>query len=155
MNLIDIKLLLDNYYAGKTSHEDEQKLRHFFSQPSLPPEWEAEKAFFLALAAPEALAPDHLEARLKRQIAGWQRIETNLGKRSRKAIFRWVSAAAACLLLVGGITALYFHKTQHPAQPDAHYVAQEDTYKTPEEASKAADKALKLFSEALNDQATQ
>lgn len=147
---MDIQKLIDKYYSGESSREEELALQHFFSQPDVPEEFAAEKAFFQALHTPEMLVPAHLEARLKRQTEGWQRLENTFTQRTRKNFIKWVSATAACLVLVGGIASLWLHKEENPAMPRSDYVAQKDTYKTPEEAGKAAHEALKIFSEALN-----
>ncbi len=44
-----IKRLLEQFYAGETSREEETLLRKFFSQPEVPPELTAEKEHFRLL----------------------------------------------------------------------------------------------------------
>jgi hypothetical protein len=45
-----MKNLLERFYAGDTTLEEEALLREFFSQPEVPAEWSAEKAHFQMLA---------------------------------------------------------------------------------------------------------
>ena len=128
--------LLERFYNAETSEQEEQELKDFFRHGEVPPHLLAEKEMFLQLQASDA--PEGMEERLGNLIDQWELSEQKTQKKRRIFHLQWIGSIAASLLLVIGIS-LYLHEPQR-----------KDTCATPEEAYAHAEKALVMFSEALN-----
>ena len=124
-----IEALLERYYDAQTSEAEEQRLKDFFLHEEVPVHLQAEKEMFLQLQATDV--PEGLEERLSQSIDRW-------GKKHRTLRLQWIGSIAASLLLLFG-AGWYL---QEPPR--------KDTCATPEEAYMEAQKALVLFSTALN-----
>ena len=124
-----IEALLERYYDAQTSEAEEQRLKDFFLHEEVPAHLQAEKEMFLQLQATDV--PEGLEERLSQSIDRW-------GKKHRTLRLQWIGSIAASLLLLFG-AGWYL---QEPTR--------KDTCATPEEAYMEAQKALVLFSTALN-----
>ena len=124
-----IEALLERYYDAQTSEAEEQRLKDFFLHEEVPAHLQAEKEMFLQLQATDV--PEGLEERLSQSIDRW-------GKKYRTLRLQWIGSIAASLLLLFG-AGWYL---QEPPR--------KDTCATPEEAYMEAQKALVLFSTALN-----
>ena len=124
-----IEALLERYYDAQTSEAEEKQLKDFFFHEEVPPHLQAEKEIFLQLQASEV--PEGLEERLSQSIDRWS-------KKNRTIRLQWIGSIAASLLLLFG-AGWYL---QEPPR--------KDTCATPEEAYMEAQKALVLFSTALN-----
>ena len=124
-----IEALLERYYEAQTSEAEEKQLKDFFLHEEVPPHLQAEKEMFLQLQATDV--PEGLEERLSQSIDRW-------GKKHRTLRLQWIGSIAASLLLLFG-AGWYL---QEPPR--------KDTCATPEEAYMEAQKALVLFSTALN-----
>ena len=124
-----IEALLERYYDAQTSETEERMLKDFFLHEEVPAHLQAEKEMFLQLQA--SAVPEGLEERLSQSIDRW-------GKKRRILRLQWIGSIAASLLLLIGMS-WYLHQPQR-----------QDTCATPEEAYVHAEKALLLFSEALN-----
>ena len=131
-----IERLLERFYNAETSEQEEQELKDFFHHGEVPPHLLPEKEMFLQLQASDA--PEGMEERLGNLIDQWELSEQKTQKKRRIFHLQWIGSIAASLLLVIGIS-LYLHEPQR-----------KDTCATPEEAYAHAEKALILFSEALN-----
>ena len=127
-----IEDLLERYYNAQTSEAEEQRLKDFFAHEEVPVHLQAEKEMFMQLQVPE-----ELEERLSRQIDQWEAKERHTLKVNRNFRLQWIGGIAASLLLLFGAGYLY---EPHP----------KDTCATPEEAYAHAEKALMMFSTALN-----
>ena len=124
-----IEALLERYYDAQTSEAEEQRLKDFFLHEEVPAHLQAEKEMFLQLQA--SAVPEGLEERLSQSIDRW-------GKKHRTLRLQWIGSIAASLLLLFG-AGWYL---QEPPR--------KDTCATPEEAYAEAQKALVMFSTALN-----
>ena len=124
-----IEALLERYYDAQTSEAEEKQLKDFFFHEEVPPHLQAEKEIFLQLQASKV--PEGLEERLSQSIDRWS-------KKNRTIRLQWIGSIAASLLLLFG-AGWYL---QEPPR--------KDTCTTPEEAYVEAQKALVLFSTALN-----
>ena len=124
-----IEALLERYYDAQTSEAEEQRLKDFFLHEEMPAHLQAEKEMFLQLQTTDV--PEGLEERLSQSIDRW-------GKKHRTLRLQWIGSIAASLLLLFG-AGWYL---QEPPR--------KDTCATPEEAYMEAQKALVLFSTALN-----
>jgi hypothetical protein len=83
--MADIKILIDKYFEGLTSLDEEQKLRDYFQRENVPQEWEMYKPMFRYFTS---------EREEKNQTF------SSLQPKTKQILYRWGSvAAAACLLL--------------------------------------------------------
>ena len=124
-----IEALLERYYDAQTSEAEEQRLKDFFLHEEVPAHLQAEKEMFLQLQT--SAVPEGLEERLSQSIDRW-------GKKHRTLRLQWIGSIAASLLLLFG-AGWYLQKPPR-----------KDTCATPEEAYAEAQKALVMFSTALN-----
>lgn len=137
-----IEELLKRYYDGKTSVVEEQMLKDFFAKEKIPAHLLVEKKIFLQLAALQS--PQGMEERLEKLIDQWDTTERrSIKATSKRRVIRlqWITSIAASLFLLFG-TGWYMYKPQPTTR--------QDTYATPEEAYAQAEKALVIFSTALN-----
>ena len=124
-----IEALLERYYDAQTSETEERILKDFFLHEEVPTHLLAEKEMFLQLQA--SAVPEGLEDRLSQSIDQW-------GKKHRTLRLQWIGSIAASLLLLFG-AGWYL---QEPTR--------KDTCSTPEEAYAETQRALAMFSTALN-----
>ena len=124
-----IEALLERYYDAQTSEAEEQRLKDFFLYEEVPAHLQAEKEMFLQLQATDV--PEGLEERLSQSIDRW-------GKKHRTFRLQWIGSIAASLLLLFGAG---WYLQDRPRK---------DTCATPEEAYIEAQRALVMFSTALN-----
>lgn len=137
-----IEQLLERYYDGLTSEAEEKELKCYFEQADVPPHLLTEKQFFCQMDAASPPVPEGLEDRLNASIDRWDSQERRSMKVKRGIRLRrlqWAGSIAASLLLLFSI-GVYLHIPQKP----------KDTCATPEEAYAQAQKALTMFSSALN-----
>lgn len=133
MDAHKIKILLERFYDGQTTEEEENILRNYFDSDEVASELETEKAFFNQLPM-----TDGLEQRLSNHIDELAKKE----KPARQTSIRWIAGIAASMLLL--ISAgLYFGTNR----PDPFY---QDTYDTPEEAYATTEKAITLLATNVN-----
>jgi len=97
------------------------------------------------------MAEQHLSAieeRLSSQIDDWASHEQKSRQKRRRVWLRHAIAAAACLLLLFSVT-VWFTNGQ---QKDSHVTTatEKDTFDNPEDAAAETERALTLFSEAIN-----
>lgn len=155
MDINRIKILLQDFYDGETSPEEEKILSDYFKSERVADELAQEKEIFLHLYNSENTidVPPTLEVKLENLIDGLaneqKKIETK--PKSRKLVI-WigsVAASVAILLSVG----LYFKENQHET---VILVQKENQIKdnkvtTSEEASiEEAQKALVLLAQNFN-----
>ncbi len=92
----NIKTLLERFYAGETSREEEVFLQKFFSQPDVPEELYAEKEHFLLLMQWQSESPldESFDAKVMRKIGAPHKPESHF--------IGWYALAgvAASILLV-------------------------------------------------------
>lgn len=130
-----IKELLDKFWEGETSLDEEKELKAFFQHPNTPPEFAADKAYFTQIAAEKAAEMPE--------------------KRPGLALFSRISrmALAACVL---GLVGLGFWKMQCTVpQPKPEALALTDTYDDPEKAYTEIKAALALVSTKMKKSRTE
>ena len=71
----DIKRLLDRYYDGTTTEEEENTLRTYFNGSDIDASLRGESVIFTALQSSECPVPTGMEGRLSRQISQWNSLE--------------------------------------------------------------------------------
>jgi hypothetical protein len=108
-----LKQLLDRYYDGNTSPEEERELKEYFSDTDIFPGYEAEKEIFCHYANTEKIAVSSIgfESRILNAVDG---LEANRRLRiTRKRYITFLSAAATILILVGSLFIFI-----HDSEPD-------------------------------------
>ncbi|MCD8179566.1 MAG: hypothetical protein LUE98_20085 [Tannerellaceae bacterium] len=139
MNSKDIKQLLDAFYNGLTSPEEEKELKEFFLNGNLPEEWLAEKVIFERyLNITEIPLPDGLEERLTEKLSA--HIFKSKSSSMRIYLSRVASLATVALVCIG-----IFIGYQQKREPMLT-----DTFQDPMEAALVAEEALLFLSEQLN-----
>ena len=144
MNADEIRSLLEKFYDGLTTEQEEQELRRMMNGQPLPPELQEEQAFFSRCHA-QVDVPQGLEERLSRQIDKWNMVEKNAVRRSRRIGMRWFTGVAACMLVVFGAVLLYQAKTDR--EEFARRQAEQEEMR---KAYAEAHRGLQLFSKYLN-----
>lgn len=113
-----IEELLDKYFEGETSCEEERQLRHYFTHEEVPAEWQVYRPLFACLdeearahrarQQEEASAPQPAEATTELRSPA---IEKRL--RPPRRLYRRAGIAAGILLLIG-VAKLAFSLTAAP-----------------------------------------
>lgn len=146
MKVNEIEQLLVQYYDGETNEAEEKELKKFFAQEDIPAHLLAEKKLFAQLASqPEPETPEGLESKLSGLIDEWdtrERRTMKIKKRTRIIRLQWMGSIAASLLLLFSV-GMYLYKPYTSPTP-------QDTCASPAEAYAEAQKALLMFSSALN-----
>lgn len=143
MEYNEIRTLLDRYWEGETSLEEEELLRSFFAdhQQNLPPDLQeaaplfgyfATEATRQVPAMPEMEAPQTIVVTMPRP---WQ---------------HWMKYAAALLMAAGLTYSVQQYRIKQDQTNNALVLHQEDTYDDPEKAYAATKKALELLAKNLN-----
>ncbi len=139
-----IEALLERYFDGQTTEAEEQTLKRLLNDTEVPVHLQAEKEMFRQLQAFKT--PAGMKDRLESLIDRWDTQEQRIRKLSgRRHILRmqWAGSIAASLLLLIGAGWYLYEST--PMIPTS-----QDTCATTEEAYAQAQKALVIFSTALN-----
>lgn len=140
----DIKRLLDRYYDGTTTEEEENTLRTYFNGSDIDASLREESVIFTALQSSECPVPTGMEERLSRQISQWNNIEVATQRTIRHINLRWVVGIAASLLLLLATGAIVYQNENNSPQTE------QDTYTNTKDAYAETSKALMKFSKSLN-----
>ena len=154
MDVNKVKVLLDKYFAGASSLQEEEQLREYFSSNQVDASLKEDRAFFLAasdaMQLPETDEAERkrLQAKLSRQIDGWNMVEKTSVRSVRRVDLRWIAGIAASLTLLFSFG--YFLNNHQQQASVAMHDAYHDTYTGPRDAAAEAQKALMKFSVDLN-----
>ena len=141
MELNHIKQLLEKYFEGNTSVEEETLLKDFFRYRPVPAEMEADKQLFLYTSSESNM---HIKnAALEQKLVDWIDQQESGPKTFR--INPWVYRLVGVAAFVAIIVTCYI-TISHPKNE----VAIKDTYKSPEIAYAETKKALLYVSQQLN-----
>ncbi|MDR0757393.1 MAG: hypothetical protein LBF85_06075 [Tannerella sp.] len=137
----NIQQLLEKFYAGDTTPDEERRLKDYFLDNKCVDErWKKDRTLFRALYATPHEMPQGVSARLEATLRRLDGNERRTAARMRTLWRRIGSVAAAALLCV----ALFF-----AVQPDTSNTVA-DTYDNPEDAALMAEKTLLYVSVKLN-----
>jgi hypothetical protein len=138
----DIRKLLDRFYQGETTLEEERRLQEYFSSTSVPEELIPDRDLFRSLdSGNEAI---HVPVDLDQKIlAGIGREERKMTRTRRISIFS-LSGLAAGLMVVIALYTGYFNNQNAR-------LAMQDTYEDPQEAYEEARRTLAYVSAKLNE----
>ncbi|EGC21365.1 hypothetical protein [Prevotella multiformis] len=140
----DIRRLLDRYYDGQATEEEESTLFSCFRGDDTDAVLEEERAFFTALQPEECPVPEGLEGRISRQVSQWNTIETGTLRTARHSNLRWIVGIAASFLLLFAASAIVYQREHAPVQSG------QDTYANTKDAYAETSRALMKFSKTLN-----
>lgn len=165
MKTSDIKNILDAFYNGESSEEQEQQLLHYFESEDVAEELLTEKDFFLSLfvSVEKVEIPHNLENKLSGMIDVLAHKEMSVEKekkqdrikRGRGRLLATIGAVA-CAASIG--LAFYLNTDSSIGRGDlGHLQTQQpkDTFTNPEEAYIATQRALMLVSSNLNSGLTE
>lgn len=138
MNEEELKRLLEKYYKGESTYEEELRLRNFFSGENIPEGYDTERIIFSHyITFADIPAPSHdFESRILAGIATSENAQISV--KIRRYILPILSAAAGLLILAGSYF-FFIHKSES-----------EDTFKDPRIAYAETIKILMGVSSRLN-----
>ncbi len=138
-----IKNLLEKYYEGSTSSEEENILKEALRQDDLPGEFLPDREVILGLEAQQQVEPSEgFEARLEKTLHKAAGVRPVIRLPGRRMIYAAASAAAVIVLLVSGYFLLRTSGMLGPTPAD--------TFDDPQLAWEETKSALMLVSEMLN-----
>lgn len=146
-----IKKLLDLFYEGQTTLDEERLLFEYFGKEDVPAFLKSEQQIFLNLYEKEkCFVPLDLEANLSLLITHLEEYEAeNIKLKPKKRLltdsWKLMSSIAASIVIVLCI-ALSFNKIKHNTEE----VAMQDTFSNTEDAYKETQKVMLLVSAKLN-----
>jgi hypothetical protein len=140
-----IKILLDKYYQGETSLEEQEILKEYFKDVSQQNGDNEDKMIFNYLHSEKSAIPADLSEELDKIIDN----EAKKNKIKVIKIVRWAGSIAAVILI--GILFLIFSKNETKTVEKTFYA---DTYTDPEQAFKETQKVLLFISKTMNKKST-
>jgi len=140
MNLQEIERLIGKYYDGNTTLEEERRLKDFFAQEKVPPQFQAEKLYFAMLSGEKArnLPDDGLETAVMDKVAKEGLLVRLMAR--RQWFYASVGVAASVLILL----AIFIKFDPFPKRL-------QDTYTDPQQAYLEAKKVLLFVSGKFNE----
>ena len=127
LTMYEIKQLLEAFYNGTATEQEEETLRQVMTSTDCPAELEQERKLFLSLsqlAATTPSIPEGLEERISTAID--QRAHSSHPTRFRHRMWLWTSGIAASLIIGIGILRLNSSEWNAPTP--------QDTFSDPHEA---------------------
>lgn len=145
MHTEHIDQLLDKFYRGNTSREEEKILSDYFAQTDVPKKYEDDKKMLASLSDFQFTQLHALEQRTEKFIDSLQATKINSDQPKRQIIWTKALSIAASLLIVLSI-GFFAHRYN-----ENYHNTLADTYKSPDEAYQATMNALTLFSEKYSE----
>jgi hypothetical protein len=141
----DIRKMLDKFYRGETSLEEEQRLRETLASVSVPEELRPDQELFRSMekAADIDEVPEDLNLKIINAIDQAER----KANRTRRITLYSLSGLAAGLLLMITVYLFYVRTDNQPLIASNQMT---DTYQDPMDAYNEAKKALVYVSNKLN-----
>ena len=140
MNTTDIKGLLQKFYEGETSLEEEKILADFLLQENVSDEFLPDKKLFFALSENSVDVPTESSKKIESLIDSFKNEDSSDKKVKKLHIGYWAIGVAASVAIIFGVSQI-----QKSQQTEATLFT--DTYKNPDDAYRATMNALQLFSD--------
>ena len=142
MDRATINILLEKYFNGDTSIDDERQLKQYFSQQTVEPDLAHLKPLFVFLKNEKSVAMPERQGVHLRPVSG--------GKKTGWRRFYSMAVAAAMLatFAIGGF--LYQKNMEAERARIAYEKLHTDTYDSPEKAMEEIKAALALVSRKMN-----
>jgi len=142
-SIAEIRKLLDRFYTGETTLEEEQILQDYFSSTSIPEELMPDRDLFRTLGTSDSVAvPEGLNQKIIDVI---DQQEKKVVRTRRISVFS-LSGLAAGLLVVIALYMGYFRADR----PGMLAYQMTDTYENPQDAYEEARRTLAFVSAKLN-----
>lgn len=146
MNNEYIKQLLQRFYNGQTTTDEENMLKEFFAHETVPEELRLDRDLFLTLKqlhGKDEKRINSMKLDLEQEIARWEQKEkaTARNRRPLNRIRRYIIYATG----IAAILAITYRIPLSERRPEP-----KDTFTNPEDAYQETEKALQLFAKALN-----
>jgi len=142
-SIAEIRKLLDRFYTGETTLEEEQILQDYFSSTSIPEELMPDRDLFRTLGTNDSVAvPEGLNQKILDVI---DQQEKKVVRTRRISVFS-LSGLAAGLLVVIALYMGYFRADR----PGMLAYQMTDTYENPQDAYEEARRTLAFVSAKLN-----
>jgi hypothetical protein len=140
-----IRKMLERFYQGETTLEEEKWLEDYFSSTTVPEELLADKELFRTFGSSgdSIVVPHDLNRKILERI---DREERKVLRTRRISLFSLSGLAAGLLVMIA--VYLFFLRTDRPALLASHQLT--DTYKDPMDAYEEAKRTLAFVSEKLN-----
>lgn len=141
---MEIKNLLEKYYEGKTSLEEEKFLAEFFARENIPDEFRADREVFLTFS--ESSNTEILDEDFDREIMDLIHKETVKVPGKQRILYYASAIAAGFTLLIGTYFLLIEDRIPFGNKTTFEMVAVQD----PDMALEETRKALYMISEVFN-----
>ncbi len=154
-NINEIKEMLNAFYEGITTQEEENQLKEFFSQNNLPEEMQIEKEIFFSLFERDEIpTPDGMENRLSSMIDDLEERDQKPKKVENTTKRRlWLEiggiAASVCLLISIGLSILNQRDNNDPKPATSLSQLSLEDQKKVQEANKALEMVSKNFNKGM------
>nr|WKN39621.1 hypothetical protein K4G66_13055 [Tunicatimonas sp. TK19036] len=147
MELTNIRELVEKYWNGDTTLEEEELLRDYLANEDVPADLKKEAALFRYYQAQTRFRnlDDQFEEKITRRIQRKQSPQWWSNHRS------FIRVAAVVVMLVVAALLLKTEWLDTPADPDPIAVSTEDTYEDPQLAYEQTKEALMLVSSLMNE----
>jgi len=141
MELNEIKKLLENYYEGSASLQEEQQLRNYFQNNEVPDELSADKELFAYVQKEASSVP--LSVGLEEKLAGWVDEQNQKEGKSKRMLFslKMASIAAGLAIMIISYMAIDQYNKKKLSK---------DTFRDPQIAYAEVKRTLLYISEQLN-----
>ncbi len=139
-----IRSLLERYYEGQTTLEEEAELRAFFRQADVPDEFMSEKEMFAFCDEAYAVQPDKgFEERIMTSL-----LAPAMPRQHHRALRRqWTFTLAVAASLLVLVVSVWISSNDRIVRPSATLA---DTYDDPEEALMKTKETLYAVSQIMN-----
>lgn len=147
MELTNIRELVEKYWNGDTTLEEEKVLRDYLANEEVPADLKKEAALFRYYQAQTRFRKldDQFEEKITRRIQRKQPLQWWTDYRS------FIRVAAAVLMLIVAAILLKTEWLDTPSEADPVAVSAEDTYEDPQLAYEQTKEALMLVSSLMNE----
>ncbi len=144
-SLKDIKILLERFYQGETTLEEERRLQRYFASQTVPEELIPDKELFEAFGEGEdsVEVPEELDEKIFHSLDRLEKKET----RTRRISMYSLSGLAAGLLVLIAVYLFFLRDDNRPMLASNQIT---DTYADPMQAYEEAKKTLVYVSNKLN-----
>ncbi|TKG96933.1 hypothetical protein EYV94_00465 [Puteibacter caeruleilacunae] len=136
MDIRKVQQLLDKYYEGTTSLEEEKFLHDYFSRDDIPSELMAERDMFIGLDQMGNTELTNMDDMLTEMI------DESSAKGKQINLIRWATSIAASVVLIVGLGIVLLNQNN----TSSDLATWEDTYSDPEQSYEAAQFVLQFVS---------
>ena len=144
-SLKEIRKMLDRFYQGQTTLEEEKILEEYFSSTTVPEEFIPDKDLFQSFIEGEdsVVVPADLNQKI---VASIDQVERKATRTRRISVFSLSGLAAGLIIMIA--VYLFYIRTDRPSLLATNQMV--DTYENPMDAYEEAKRTLAYVSTKLN-----